>query len=546
MQTPDRRIADVRRDGGVQAVQGSADCGNGMYRNPVLFADYSDPDVIRVGEDYWLTASSFNHVPGLPVLHSCDLVNWTLVNYALPRLVPSDYFAQPRHGGGVWAPALRFHQGRFWLFYPDPDFGLYAVTANHPAGRWSEPVCVKPGHGLIDPCPFWDDDGTGYLVHAWAKSRSGIKNRLTLHRLSADGLGVVDDGEIIVDGDQMAGWHTIEGPKLYKRNGYYYIFAPAGGVRDGYQAVFRSHRLRGPFESRIVLAQGRTTVNGPHQGAWVDTPAGGHWFFHFQELPAFGRVVHLQPVTWHDDWPEIGAHSRSGPGEPVARFARPVMSLSNDSCPRPASATAFDVPALDWQWQANPRRDWISAEIGRWRLRCVELPVGANLRQAGHLLLRKFIGPEFVATVALHLVARCESDRTGLIVFGDDYAWIGLRREQGSVKLVFCVCLAAHQQGAERTVEVVEDATNNVEVRVSVDAAARCTFAYRVSGGEFRTIGSPFQATSGSWVGAKVGVFAATDSQAMPVGQGHAIICRFTLENSAAADHGRRRTIYIM
>jgi beta-xylosidase len=259
------------------------DLGDGAYKNPVLNADYSDPDVICAGDDYWMTASSFNHVPGLPVLHSRDLVNWALVNHALPLLVPRGHFSSVHPGHGVWAPSLRHHAGKFWIYYPDPDFGLYAITASDPRGKWSAPVLVKGGKGLIDPCPLWDDDGQVYLAHGWAKSRSGICNRLTLHRLAPDGLETMDEGRVIINADSLPGWNWLEGPKLYKRNGWYYIFAPAGGVESGWQAVFRSHLPDGPYEHRIVLEQGGSPINGPHQGAWIETPAGEHWFLHFQK-----------------------------------------------------------------------------------------------------------------------------------------------------------------------------------------------------------------------------------------------------------------------
>src|SRR5262249_30528271 len=124
------------------------------YTNPILHADYSDPDVVRVGADYYMTASSFSHVPGLPILHSNDLVSWTLVGHALPRLVPDDMFRVPQHGKGVWAPAIRHHAGRFWIYYPDPDVGIYVTTAQDPRGPWTAPVLVKGGKGLIDPCPL--------------------------------------------------------------------------------------------------------------------------------------------------------------------------------------------------------------------------------------------------------------------------------------------------------------------------------------------------------------------------------------------------------
>jgi beta-xylosidase len=129
--------------------------------------------------------------------------------------VPEDHFSTVRHGEGVWAPSIRYHAGKFWIYYPDPDFGIYLITATDPTGRWSQPVLVKAGKGLIDPCPLWDDDGKLYLVHAWARSRSGKNNILTLLRLSDDGTQALDDGAVVVDGAKFAGMHTLEGPKFY-------------------------------------------------------------------------------------------------------------------------------------------------------------------------------------------------------------------------------------------------------------------------------------------------------------------------------------------
>src|SRR4030042_6694771 len=140
--------------------------GGGTYRNPILHADYSDPAVVRVGDDYYMTASSFNCAPGLPVLHSKDLVNWDLIAHALPQQIPFDVFSKPQHGNGSWAPAIRYRDGEFCIYYPDPDYGIYLVKARNPAGPWSEPLLVKNAKGWIDPCPFWDDDGNAYLVNA--------------------------------------------------------------------------------------------------------------------------------------------------------------------------------------------------------------------------------------------------------------------------------------------------------------------------------------------------------------------------------------------
>lgn len=210
-----------------------SDQGDGTYINPILHADYSDPDVIRVGDDFYMTASSFGHIPGLPILHSKDLVNWAIINHAVLEMNLEGY-DRPQHGNGIWAPSLRFHGGKFWIFYGDPDVGIMMTSAVDPAGEWTPLHLVQAGKGLIDACPFWDEDGQAYLIHAYAKSRSGIKHKLRLCRMSADGKGLLDKGRIIYDGTENH--PTLEGPKLYQRNGYYYILAPAGAWQpDGRQ-----------------------------------------------------------------------------------------------------------------------------------------------------------------------------------------------------------------------------------------------------------------------------------------------------------------------
>jgi beta-xylosidase len=501
-----------------------ADLGDGRYQNPVLFADYSDPDAIRVGDDYWLTSSSFSHVPGLPILHSRDLVNWELVNHALPALAYPDatgkslaaHFSSPRHGAGVWAPSLRFHAGRFYLFFPDPDFGLYLVTATDPRGKWSEPVLVKAGQGLIDPCPLWDDDGKVWLVHAWARSRAGINNLIQLNQLSADATRVLDGaGAVIIDENTSGrGLHTLEGPKLYKRGDTYWIFAPVDGVTTGTQAVYRSKNLRGPYDCRIVLAQGSTPINGPHQGAWVDTPSGENWFLHFQDRGPFGRVVHLQPMAWAaDGWPRMGTGVATGAarGEPVLSHRKPAGPPQPLAAP--LTSDEFDSPALgrQWQWQANPRPDFFSltAAPGSLRLACVAAPSPANLYDAPNLLLQKFPAPAFTATAALDFSAAREGDEAGLIVFGYSYAWIGLRKSAAGLRLVQLTHVDAHKTGTARETAADAAAGAKILLRVSVAADGKCRFAASPDGQSFTPLGGEFQSTVSRWVGAKVGLFAA-------------------------------------
>jgi beta-xylosidase len=501
------------------------DCGDGHYRNPVLHADYSDPDAVRVGADFYLVSSSFTCVPGLPILHSRDLVNWRLINHALPALVPRDHFAVPRHGQGVWAPSIRHHAGKFWIYYPDPDFGLYVITADDPAGKWSEPVLVRAGKGLIDPCPLWDDDGQVYLVHGWAKSRAGIKNRLTLLRLAADGQSVEEDLGVIVDGNRVPvpGFDTLEGPKLYKRAGWYYIFAPAGGVATGWQSVFRAKSARGPYEHRIALAQGATDVNGPHQGALVDTPSGKWWFLHFQDKAAYGRIVHLQPVAWKDSWPVIGQDpDGDGTGEPVLVYPKPLPS--GDTPTVPATSDEFVAPklGLQWQWQANPVDGWFSLteQPGSLRLHGQPEPRPANLYQAPWLLLQKFPAPTFSVTTRLELAPHTAGVYAGLIIFGYDYGWIGLRAQGKDVAVVQALRANASEDGPQDMSVLRENVDGPVWLRVTVYTGGRCVFAFSPDGECFIDAGREFTAVRGHWVGAKVGLFAA--SPAGTQSRGHA------------------------
>jgi beta-xylosidase len=517
----------------------SPDAGDGTYQNPVLFADYSDPDVIRVGDDYYLISSSFTNVPGLPVLHSRDLVNWTILTYALPRLVPEDHFNVPRQGAGVWAPAIRFHGGRFYIFYPDPDFGIYLVTAKNAGGPWSAPTLVRGGKGLIDPCPFWDDDGQAWLIHAWARSRSGKSNILTLCKMSVDGTHLLDDGQVIIDANQIPGWNTLEGPKLYKHDGWYYVFAPAGGVATGWQAVFRAKDIHGPYEHRVTLEQGRTPINGPHQGAWVDTPSGQNWFLHFQDRSAYGRVVHLQPMVWREDWPVMGDG-----GEPVLTHAKPDVPKQPIEVPQTSDEFAGPELALAWQWQANPQAEWanLTDHPGWLRLACAATP--ANFYQAGNLLTQKFPAPEFSATTEMQFTPSNKSDAAGLIVFGQSYAWIGVRQTDTGARL----CLIERQNasstddGKETEITGVplpgqtpgtpihlflRLTVSNADLNNLVGHAAICSFSYSFDGTDYLPLAPnhTFNAEQGRWVGAKVGLFAGNlhDAEASgPQSTGHA------------------------
>ena len=496
-----------------------SDLGNGFYKNPILHIDYSDPDVVAVDGNYYMTASSFNASPGLPVLHSTDLVNWTLINYALPQQIPLAHYDKPQHGNGVWAPNFRYHDGKYWIFYPDPDFGIYVVTADDPAGTWSEPRLILPGKGIIDPTPLWDKNGKAYLLHAWAKSRAGFNNVLSLHEMAPDTSWVNPEYTTIVDGHQLPGYRTLEGPKFYQRNGYYYIFAPAGGVETGWQAVFRSRNIFGPYQHKTVMAQGNTLINGPHQGSWVTTSSGEDWFIHFQSRKAYGRIVHLQPVTWLNDWPVIGRDDNNdGTGEPVYSHRKPVSTLPGRIMPQPTTDefTAKTV-GIQWQWNGNFKSQWLDVSEGQLTLNAMPKvsDTGNNLWMTPNLMLQKLPAQTFQVRSQLKVPKAQVDIETGLLLFGEDYAWIGIKTINNAPHLVYVQCRGARKGCDESVHDYGEVAHESIELRYILASDATVVFAYRYSESEpFTVVGEQFKARRGRWVGAKTGVFAVGESGA--------------------------------
>lgn len=470
---------------------------DGTYQNPILCADYSDPDVIAAGDEFFLVASSFNCSPALPILRSLDLVNWTIVNHAVKNL-PDQRYRQVQPGCGVWAPAIRQHAGRFWIFFPMPDEGIYVITADHPSAAWAPPRLLQAGKGLIDPCPLWDDDGKAYLVHAYAHSRSGIKHRLRVCPMAPDASRLIGDGQIVFDDPKRH--PTLEGPKFYKRNGYYYILAPAGGVPTGYQLALRSKNIFGPYEDKIVLQQGDTPINGPHQGALVTDRAEQDWFVHFQQVLPYGRIVHLQPVAWHDGWPVIGAPgAKDGVGQPVSRHAKPAGSSPRTA---PQSTDEFDGPALglQWQWQANHSDDWyrLDARLGWLRLPVLPVP-SAGLSLAPHLLLQKFPARTFSVQARLDFANLRDQEAAGLIVTGKQHMALAVCRRDGVVRL--------HRILNDHHVVIAELESSPIDLFVTVADGGRCVFGYCPAGKTRRDLSENFQAVAGEWIGAKVGIF---------------------------------------
>ena len=500
----------------------SPDNGDGTYTNPVINADYSDPDVCvgASGEDYYLTASSFQCSPGLPILHSKDLVNWEIINHAITVQEPREVFDRPAHGMGVWAPSIRYHNGEYFIYWGDPDFGVMMVKTTDPAGLWEKPVCVIPGKGLIDTTPLWDDDGRCYLVSAYANSRARFASIIVVRELSADGTRPVGDPVIVFDGNG-GDHHTCEGPKFYKRDGWYWIMCPAGGVETGFQLAMRSRSPFGPYEHKVVLAKGQTDINGPHQGAWVHTKYGEDWFLHFQDKGAYGRVVHLQPVDWTSGWPVMGKK-----GEPVTTYRKPRSS--SDVVINPAESDEFDAPSLgkQWQWQANYNETFgMPTAFGTMRIFTYQSDeVRRNFFNIPNMLLQKTPADKFTATTKIRVTAKHDGQMGGLIMMGLDYSALIVKRVGRQFQLLQLTCRQADKgkEHAETLIATLkpslEDQTTykpaiheDIYLRLEVDNGM-LHFSWSQNGKKFTPCGEAFKMREGKWIGAKFGFVAADAS----------------------------------
>ena len=463
------------------------------YTNPILFGDYSDPDVIRVGDDFYMVSSSFTYLPGIPVLHSRDLVHWEIIGHAAHSL-PFSRYDRPAHKCGTWAPSIRWHHGMFYVFVCLPDEGLLAFTAQDPAGRW-ECHYVKDVTGWIDPCPFFDDDGQVWLVHGFAASRAGINNILYLHRMSSDALRVLDKGRVIFDGTPH-GDHTIEGPKVYKRDGVYWIFCPAGGVEAGYQLALRSENLAGPYERRIVLSQGKSRVNGPHQGGLVDDGQGRDWFIHFQHVNAYGRVPHLQPVEWADGWPVVGKKGTPVPGG--------QLDLPPFSAEIPMSDRFEDGIGLQWQWQANPNCGWY-ADL-KPGLRLFAHPA-ENPFSAGNFLSQLMQYQNFDMDVQFAVHGQ-DGDQCGVAMMG--YTYYSLTLGGGRVVLKSGIAQEVNRwvpmRIAETSIAEMTWLSSRILFRMRVNRG-NVSFFYGEGQQSLKPIGGEYPMACGGWTGARPGLF---------------------------------------
>ena len=451
------------------------DQGDGTFRNPVLKSDYSDPDIIQHGDDFYLVASDF-HFVGMQVLHSRDLMNWKVIGQVFNRLSMSPKYDEMKaYSQGTWAPAIRYHDGEFYIFVCTPYDGLFMWHAKDPAGPWSETVTVKAVEKWEDPCPFWDDDGQAYLVHSYHGA-----GPLILHKMSPDGTKLLDEGKEIYRGK------VAEGPKLFKRKGYYYISLPEGGVETGWQTVLRSRDIYGPYERKEVFPP-----RSPHQGGLVELKNGETWFLSYKSSGYLGRICYLNPVRWGDDgWPVFGDN-----GRPVDRWKKPDVGKTYPVM-HPQTSDEFKDKALSpvWQWNHNPVPEAWSLSARKGWLRLTAQPAD-SISLARNTLTQKLWDSAGLVDIKMDARQMRDGQRAGFaFMSGSDFGWIGIVQEKGARRILW-------DKGEGPVLQ-----RNTIWLR-GINSGDSCRLLYSLDGKTYVDTGTQFHLFFKHWKGSRIAIF---------------------------------------
>ncbi|MGV8826984.1 MAG: family 43 glycosylhydrolase [Breznakibacter sp.] len=399
--------------------QSLSDNGDGTYTNPLIHADFPDPDVIRVGDVYYMVSTTMHIFPGATLLKSHDLVNWEYCSNPLEMIASSDAYnllnGGSRYARGQWASSLKYHNGLFYILFNTLDEGSFLLTAEDPEGRWS---LKQLAGSYYDPGLLFDEDGKIYVVH-------GI-NTLKVTQLD-DNFEATGNEKVVVERPDKG----LEGSHLYKINGYYYIYATYGGWPAS-QVVFRSTNIMGSYEEKLLLSD-----DNIHQGALVQTQTGEWWTVLFYDKGAFGRLPNLQPVVWVNNWPVIGAN-----GKGVTTFRKPNVGGSYPAKVLPTNDNFRHYKlGLQWGWNHN-------ADPSKWSLfdrpgflRLETAGVVSGFLEARNTLTQRIFGYhsnniDSYGTIKLHVDQMKEGDVAGLAVFQDPYAFIGIKVVAGERRLI--------------------------------------------------------------------------------------------------------------
>ncbi len=479
------------------------DQGNGTYANPVMPGDFSDLDVIRVGSDFYAFSSTIQFSPGVVILHSTDLVNWRIIGHVLHDLTNIDpelgWSRMDRAGRGVWAGAIRFHAGKFWVYFGTPDQGIFMSQATNPRGPWRAAQLVLAGAGWDDPCPLWDDDGRIYLVATRFAPEGLVQTKYNIHlfQMNSRADHVLPASDTIIHQSRGS-----EANKLYKINGIYYHLYSEVAHEGRVVMMERSRSLHGPWEIHQLIHVNAALDKEPNQGGLVELPS-GKWYFvsHQGHGDWEGRAGVLLPVTWIDGWPIIGAVGPDGVGHMVWSGAKPIDGKTETTL---SASDAFDAPVLksEWEWNYQPRPDmWsLTEHPGYLRLHAFQPLRPGDFKAIGNVLTqRSFRTRRNEVTVKMDLSGMADHEESGLAHFARTYCTLAVVQEDGQRRLVY------NNAGQQTVGPFVQSDT--IYLRSTWGFDGKSQFSYSSDGIAYKPFGDIYQLTWGSYRGDRVGIF---------------------------------------
>lgn len=481
------------------------DQGNGTYRNPILPADYSDIDCIRVGDDYYAVSSTFQYSPGFIILHSKDLVNWKIMGHAVKDITSispeMNWDKMNRYGRGIWAGAIRYHDNKFWIYFGDPDMGYFMTTAKKAEGPWEPLTHILAEKGWDDPCPFWDDDGQGYLIG----TKFADNYKIHLFKMSSDGKSLIQESDKVIYQSKGS-----EANKVFKIQDTYYHFFSEVKSTGRVVMMERSKNIYGPYEGPKQLSYAQKEYHEPNQGGIVQTQK-GDWYFlthHGSSGDWAGRIMSLLPVNWIDGWPILGKADSNKIGSMVWQDKIP---LKGKKITYPQTSDTFNNSelGLQWEWNYQPKTDnWSLTERKGWlRLRAFRPIENGNLLKAGNTLTQRVIRTaSSEVIVKLDLSGMSEGQKAGLTHFGSpNYSSIGVSFKNGIKKIEF-----------DTKGEIKEDQkleTNQLWLKSSWGLDGLSKYEYSTDGKKFIVIGESYQLKWGAYRGDRIGIYCYNDKE---------------------------------
>lgn len=501
------------------------DQGDGTYRNPILNADYPDVDIEKHGDSYYMITSTVHYAPGMTILESRDLVNWTIIGHVFDKLTwrpDYNHDAMSGYSFAVWAGDLAYNDGKWYCYFIDTRSGLYVSWAEDIHGPWSEPVEMLAKTRWTDPAVYWDHETEqAWLVCNFGAdpNRPGAGNRIRMFRMSWDGLRLLDEGQDIYHGP------GAEAAKIYKIDGAYYIFLVEWIDNDRQQFVLRGPSALGPFEKKLLLVRHPKLDRSTCQGALVPAPDGSWWYTHqlvqhrstgpdgrpgpSTDKSYEGRSQWLIPVRWEDGWPLLGEDATGdGIGNTVFEHRKPIAGFPIAA---PQTSDEFSEGALEpqWQWNHNPRDGrWSLTERPGWLRLKANLPVnGGGFWNASNTISQRIMGKGAgMATAKIDVSKMRTGQQAGLCHHSGQFVLLGVTVGFDNERRLFYEHDGVRKSGPEFEADVIY-------IRTGINGP-RGTFSYSFDGESWTRFGPEFPLTFGRWRGDRIGFFNWNDNAA--------------------------------